>query len=283
MAGKVLHHELLPTGEKLHKMIEQFKSDCFLAVKMNQMNHPHVVKYLGMCFIAPYKFPMLLQEFMAENLAMFLERTKNTLTFAHKLKLSLEMAGGLAFLHAQLIVHKNLHASNVLINENGHAKISDFITPQLDDIQFSSQSNSVYIAPEVLKSHKYFSCESDIFSLGVLNLYLFTEVTLTAGRLQETVQDVKYKPLKQLICSCINDNVMDRPNANQVCQQIVEIQKSPTAVGYEALTAQVSYLVKMSCRNTNTLIEQILAQYILFHSKHVSKETLYNRSHSCSM
>ena len=75
---------------------------------------------------------------------------------------------------------------------------------------------------------------------------------------------------------------MDRPNASQVCQQIVEIQKSPTAVDYEALTAQVSYLVKMSCRNTNTLIEQILAQYILFHSKHVSKEALYYRPHSCS-
>ena len=239
MAGKVLHNKLLPAGEKLHKMIEQFKSDCSLAVKMH---HPHVVKYIGMCNKPPYKFPMLLQEFAAENLALFLERTKNTLTFAHKLKLSLEMASGLEFLHARLIVHKNLHPSNVLIDKDGHVKISDFITPQLDDIQFSSQNNSVYIAPEVLESHKYFSCESDVFSLGVLNLHLFTEVTLTAGKLQETVQDVKYKPLKQLICSCISDNVMDRPNATQVCQQIVEIQRSPTAVAYEALTSQVSYL-----------------------------------------
>ena len=213
------------------------------------MNHADVVKYFGMCFIALYKFPMVLQEFATENLTLFLECTKNTLTFAHKLKLSLEMASGLKYLHAQLIVlNKNLDALNVLIGKDGHTKISDFITPQmqLDDIQFSSQSNSVYIAsaPEVLiKSHKYFSCESDIFSLGVLNLRMFTEITLTAGRLQETVQDVKYKLLKQFICSCINDNVMDRPNASQVCQQIVEIQTSPMAMGYEALTSQVSYLV----------------------------------------
>ena len=238
MAGKVLHDELLPTGEKLHEMIEQFKSDCFLAITMN---HPNVVKYFGMCFIAPYKFPMLLQEFATENLALFLERTKN-LTFAQKLKLSLEMVGGLEFLHARLIVHKNLDASNVLVDKDGHAKIGDFITPQLDNLQFSLQSNSVYIAPEVVESHKYFSCESDIFSLGVLNLYLFTEVTLMVGKLQETVGDVKYKPLKQLICSCISANVMDRPNASQVYQQIGEIQKSPTAVAYEALTSQVSYI-----------------------------------------
>ena len=204
----VIHDDLLPAGEKLHKMIEQFKSDCFLAV---QMHHPHVVKYAGMCNKPPYKFPILLQEFAAENVALFLERTKNTITFAHKLKLSLEMASGLEFLHARLIIHKNLHPSNVLIDKDGHVKISDFITPQLDDIQFSSQNNSVYIAPKVLESHKYFSCESDVFSLGVLNLHLFTEVTLAAGRLQETVWDVKYKPLKQLICSCISDNVMDRP------------------------------------------------------------------------
>ena len=237
MSGKILHDKLLPTGEKLHKMIEQFKSDCFLAFTMH---HPNVVKYFGMCFIAPYKFPMLLQEFAADNLAFFLERTKNTLTFAQKLRLSIEMAGGLEFLHARLIVHKNLDASNVLIDKDGHAKIGDFITPQLDDIQVSLQNNSVYTASEVV-GHKYFSCESDVFSLGVLNLYLFTEVTLTAGKLQETVQDVKYRPLKQLICSCITDNVMDRPNATQVCQQIGEIQRSPTAVAYEALTSQVSY------------------------------------------
>ena len=240
MAGKVLHNELLPTGEKLLKMIEQFKSDCYLAVTMH---HPHVAKYFGICYKAPYKFPMLLQEFAAENLTLFLERTKNTLTFAHKLKLSLEMAHGLEYLHARLIVHKNLHASNVLIDKDGHAKISDFISPQLDNIRLSSQSNSVYTAPEVLKSHKYFSCESDIFSLGVVNIHLFTEVILTVGKLQEVVQDIKYKPLKQLICCCISVNVMDRPNASQVCQQIVEIQNSPTSVAYEALTSEVSYLV----------------------------------------
>ena len=240
MVGNVLYDQLLPSGEKLHKMIEQFKSDCFLAVKMH---HPHVIEYFGMCNKAPYKFPMMLQEFAEENLESFLERTKNTLTFAHKLRLGLEMASGLEFLHVHLIVHKSLNASNVLIDKDGHAKISDFITPQLDNVQFSSQSNSVYIAPEIFRSNSYFSFESDIFSLGILSLYLFTMVTITAGKLQDTIEDVKYRPLKRLICSCISSNVMDRPNAGQVCRQIIEIQNCPTSVAYEALTSQVSYCV----------------------------------------
>ena len=256
MTGKAFHDKLLPAGEKLGKIIEQFKSDCFLAV---QMYHPNTVKYFGMHYVVPYKFPMLLQEFVADNLTSFLGRTNKTLTFAHKLKLSLEMASGLKYLHSRLIVHKNLHPSNVLVDQDGHAKISDFVTPQLDNVQFSSQSNSVYIAPEVLKSHKYFSCESDIFSLGAVNLYLFTEDILTAGRLQETVQEVKYKPFKQLICLCVSDIVMDRPNASVICQEIAEIQNCPTAIAYEALTSQVSSYC--SCIEQNTLIEHTVKMY----------------------
>ena len=244
MVGSVLYEQLLPAGEKLHKMIEQSKSDCFLAVKLH---HPHVIEYFGICNKAPYKFPMLLQEFAEENLERFLERTKNTLTFSHKLRLGLEMASGLEFLHVHLIVHKSLNASNVLIDKDGHAKISDFVTPQLDNLQFSSQSNSVYIAPEILRNNNYFSCKSDVFSLGILSLYLFTTVTITAEKLQDTIEDIKYRPLKQLICSCISNNVMDRPNAGQVCRQIVEIQNCPTAVAYEALTSQVSYCVILYC------------------------------------
>jgi len=52
MAGKVLHDKLLPSGEKLHKMIEQFKYDCSLAIL-----HPNIVKYFGICDKPPYKFP----------------------------------------------------------------------------------------------------------------------------------------------------------------------------------------------------------------------------------
>ena len=249
MTGKAFHDKLLPTGEKLRNMIEQFKSDCFLAV---QMYHPNTIGYFGMSYIAPYKFPVLLQEFVADNLTSFLERTEKTLTFARRLELSLEMASGLKYLHSRLIIHKNLHPSNVLIDQDGHAKISNCVTPQLDNMQFLSQDNCVYIAPEVLKSHKYFSCESDIFSLGVLNIYLFTEIILLAGRLQETLQEVKYKPFKQLICSCISEIVIDRPSASGICQEIGEIQKCPTAIAYEALTSQVSLV------QSNTLIEHTL-------------------------
>ena len=242
MSGKVLHNELLPTGEKLQKIIEQFKSDCYVAVQM--CIHINIVQYFGICCKAPYKFPMILHEYAEENLISFLEQTKSTLTFTQKLNLGHEMANGLAYLHMNQIVHKNLHPSNILI-KYGHVKISDFITPQLDEVQFSSKDNSIYTAPEVIKNNKYFSYQSDIFSLGVLKLQLFTKTVLTVEGLQEVVQDIKYKPLKRLICSCISDNITDRPNANGICQQIVAIRNNPTAVAYEALNSKVSFICKL--------------------------------------
>ena len=240
MAGLVLHDHLLPSGKRLQQMIEQFKSKCDYAIQ--SYHHPNIVKYFGLCNKPPYKFPMILQEYVEENLALFLERTKDTLTFRRKLKISCEIASGLEFLHAQPIMHKNLHPSNILIDKDGCAKISDLVAPQVDDVQFLSQTNHVYIAPEVLRDHKHFSYKSDIFSLGVVNLQLFTEVSLTNENLQETVQSIDYKPLKRLICSCITDNAIDRPNAIEIYEQILEIQNSPTAVAYDALTSKVSYL-----------------------------------------
>ena len=242
MAGKVFHDHLLPpTGDKLHIMIEQFKSNCYAAVQM--YHHPNIIRYFGICNKAPYRFPMILHEYVAENLTLFLERTKDTLTFCQKLNLSFEIACGLECLHGQLIVHKSLHPSNILIDKDGHVKISDFITPPVDEVQFSAQSNSVYIAPEVFKSHKHISYQSNIFSFGVLNLQLFTDATLTTERIQEAVDDIKYNSLKQLICSCITDNIMDRPTASEVCHRIIDIQTSPATVAYEALTSKVSFLV----------------------------------------
>ena len=55
------------------------------------------------------------------------------------------------------------------------------------------------------------------------------------------MQSIEYKLLKQLICSCISDNIMERPKAVAVCRQIFEIQNSPTAVAYDALTSLVSF------------------------------------------
>ena len=102
LTGKAFHDKLLPTGEKLRNMIKQLKTDCFLAV---QMYHPNTVGYFGMCYIrSSLQVPVLLQEFVPDNLTSFLERTKKTLTFARKLKLSLEMASGLKYLHSRLIV-----------------------------------------------------------------------------------------------------------------------------------------------------------------------------------
>ena len=62
MAGMVLHDDLSPSGDKLQHMIEQFKSDCFLAVE--RFHHPNVVRFFGLCDKSPCKFPMILQEYI---------------------------------------------------------------------------------------------------------------------------------------------------------------------------------------------------------------------------
>lgn len=78
----------------------------------------------------------------------------------------------MAYLEKHKIIHCDLCASNILLNENNDAKISDFgLSRNLNDLKNGIITNNKvrirWTAPEVLEN-KYYTIKADVWSFGVL-------------------------------------------------------------------------------------------------------------------
>lgn len=107
--------------------------------------------------------------------------THKTLTWPIRQKIALGMARGLAYLHygAQpAIIHRDIKASNILLDENFEAKVGDFGLAKFNPEGFSHLSTRVagtmgYVAPEYAL-YGQLTERSDVYSFGVVLLELLS-------------------------------------------------------------------------------------------------------------
>ena len=150
---------------------------------LSRIRHPNIVPYYGVCQIAPDHTTVIIMERMAMNLSAFLEDPKNTnIPLTVKFKLLCDIAKGLHHLHKQnpAVIHRDLTATNVLLNSNNVAKIGDFgnsrtvdfnATPQL----LSSNPGTIdYMPPEALEGGEY-TDKLDVFSFGHLSIFVLIQ------------------------------------------------------------------------------------------------------------
>jgi serine/threonine protein kinase len=92
-------------------------------------------------------------------------------TLVEKVRIALDIADGMSFLHGCRVVHRDLKSGNVLIDHGGRAKIADFGLSKLIDMSVShvtGVTGSVgWTAPEVLKEEGYRD-SADVYSFGVI-------------------------------------------------------------------------------------------------------------------
>ncbi|XP_064999493.1 cysteine-rich receptor-like protein kinase 10 [Musa acuminata AAA Group] len=166
---------LLNSGQGLGEL----KNELLLVAKLQ---HRNLVKLLGVCL---EEETMIVYEYVPNtSLDKFLfdaVRGKQ-LTWGIRYKIICGIARGLLYLHeeSQLkIIHRDLKASNILLDADMNPKISDFGLAKLFDIdQTQGTTNRVmgtfgYMAPEYVMRGK-FSIKSDVFSFGVLVLEILT-------------------------------------------------------------------------------------------------------------
>ncbi|XP_028792105.1 putative receptor-like protein kinase At4g00960 [Neltuma alba] len=158
----------------------EFKNEVLLMAKLQ---HRNLVKLLG--FSLKDKERLLVYEFVPnKSLDYFIfDPIKATaLNWEKRYKIIEGIARGLLYLHQDSrirIIHRDLKTSNILLDEEMNAKISDFGMARLLVMdQTQAKTNNIvgtygYIAPEYAK-HGRFSMKSDIFSLGVLILEIIS-------------------------------------------------------------------------------------------------------------
>ncbi|VVB12937.1 unnamed protein product [Arabis nemorensis] len=150
---------------------------------LGQLDHPNLVKLIGYCFEEEHR--LLVYEFMPrgslENHLFRRGTFFQPLSWNTRVRMALGAARGLAFLHnAQpQVIYRDFKASNILLDSNYNAKLSDFGLardgPMGDNSHVSTRvmGTQGYAAPEYLATG-HLSAKSDVYSFGVVLLELLS-------------------------------------------------------------------------------------------------------------
>ena len=206
----------------------------------------NLVEYVGIYQEDMNKMPLLVMELMHIELRYLLHSRKDTLSYRDKVNICYDIASGLNFLHSHepRILHRNLHSNNILLDERLTAKISDLMNVRLtraEDI-LKKQITSIpgheeYLAPEVFHDVRSYAAGSDVFSVGVLIIEIFTHQpprplqNLKIPELLRRASNLQLIPaedstLLDVIHKCIKDQCTERPSAKQLCDDIMMLKKS---------------------------------------------------------
>ncbi|KAL2986715.1 hypothetical protein AAZX31_12G223200 [Glycine max] len=158
---------------------------------ISALQHPCLVKLYGCCVEGDQL--LLVYEYMENNsLAQALfgsGESRLKLDWPTRHKICLGIARGLAFLHEESrlkIVHRDIKATNVLLDKDLNPKISDFGLAKLDEEDNTHISTRIagtygYMAPEYAM-HGYLTDKADVYSFGVVALEIVSGKSNTIHR-----------------------------------------------------------------------------------------------------
>ncbi|TQE03114.1 hypothetical protein C1H46_011285 [Malus baccata] len=161
---------------------------------ISALQHPHLVKLHGCCIEGNQL--LLVYEYLENNSvahALFREKESHLkLDWPIRHKICIGTARGLAYLHEESrlkVVHRDIKATNVLLDKNLNPKISDFGLAKLDEEDNTHISTRIagtygYMAPEYAM-RGYLTDKADVYSFGILVLEIVSGRNNTTYRKKE--------------------------------------------------------------------------------------------------
>ncbi|XP_010027753.2 systemin receptor SR160 [Eucalyptus grandis] len=229
---------------------------------IGKIKHHNLVSLLGYCRVKEER--LLVYEYMKygslEDVLHDQKKNGIKLNWATRRKIAVGAAKGLAFLHHSCIphiIHRDMKSSNVLLDENLEARVSDFGMARLMSAMDTHLSVSTlagtpgYVPPEYYQS---FQCttKGDVYSYGVVLLELLTgkrptdsadfgdnnlvgwvkqhaKLRISDVFDQELIKEdpnLEIELLQHLkvACACLDDRPRRRPTMIQVLASFKEIQ-----------------------------------------------------------
>ncbi|XP_021600912.1 proline-rich receptor-like protein kinase PERK4 isoform X3 [Manihot esculenta] len=182
-----VHKGVLPSGKEI--AVKSLKSGSGQGERefqaeveiISRVHHRHLVSLVGYCIAGGQR--MLVYEFVPNNNLEHHLYGKGlpVMGWSRRLRIALGSAKGLAYLHEDChprIIHRDIKASNILLDCNFEAMVADFGLAKLSSDTHTHVSTRVmgtfgYLAPEYASSGKLTE-KSDVFSFGVMLLELIT-------------------------------------------------------------------------------------------------------------
>ena len=208
--------------------------------------HPKIVQFLG--FHRGTTRTSILFEYMENgNLQEYITQNTNMLTNQHKLNIMLDISKGLHYLHnryPEIVLHRDMKPSNILINKHGEAKLSDFgiskMVKKKNSYDYNSHSSEkgtyIWMSPEVLSGNHY-NCSTDLYSFGLIMYFIWTGI-LPFSELELNTVQLMFKKnqgnlqlkeladsdeLNRLIQQCVLYQSTNRPNTQTIITKLLQI------------------------------------------------------------
>jgi eukaryotic-like serine/threonine-protein kinase len=168
VAIKILHEQFGRDDD----YVERFRRE---ARSVAQLAHPNIVTVIDRGEEDGRQF-IVFEYIEGENLKALV--SNGPLPVDEALDYGLQVAGALDFAHKRGLVHRDVKPQNVLLTEEGQAKVTDFGIARSLDVQGVTQTGTVlgtsdYIAPEQARGENV-DQKTDIYSLGTVLYELLT-------------------------------------------------------------------------------------------------------------
>ncbi|HXB64230.1 MAG TPA: protein kinase [Solirubrobacteraceae bacterium] len=236
VAIKLMHREIASDSDQL----ERFRRE---ARAVAQLSHPHIVTVIDAGEemdgdpvdgdsthpATPY---IVLEYVNGETLKQVI-RHRDPLEITEAIAYTIEIARALGAAHEHQIVHRDVKPQNVLLTEEGTAKITDFgiarsLTEEGLTLDGRVLGTTDYVSPEQALGHKV-TGQSDIYSLGVVLYELLTgeipftgptPVAVAMRHVREEIPDVQRRRPE---VSAATAAVLERATAKDLARRYPDI------------------------------------------------------------
>jgi len=236
----------LPVAVKQFKRTSQSKAalenfNKELEVLSKTTTHPHLIRIFGV-MITQNTFSIIM-ELMKTDLFNYLHprEGKRLLTNSAKFEIARGITLGMASLHRQRIIHRDLKSQNILLDSHCQVKIADFGISKYCPATLQTKTNTIgtvyYAAPELLSNDDYKS-SVDVYSFGVIfweictqkapyeseGLAPFQLMMRICNGLRPSLENLP-ETFQKFISDCWAEDNTCRPTFDQILDRILVLEK----------------------------------------------------------
>ncbi|KAJ6937210.1 LOW QUALITY PROTEIN: hypothetical protein NC652_011766 [Populus alba x Populus x berolinensis] len=261
--------------------------------------------FIGACTKPPSL--CIVTEFMyGGSVYDYLHKQRGVFKLPNLLKVAIDVSKGMDYLHQNNIIHRDLKAANLLMDENEVVKVADFGVARVKaqtGIMTAETGTYRWMAPEVIE-HKPYDHKADVFSFGMVLWELLTgkipyeyltplqaAVGVVQKGLRPTIPKNTQPKLAELLEKCWQQDPALRPDFSEIIEILQQIAKEAGDYGEwrkekssgrflsvlrRILTSNYGHASVVSPKDkqprshhgTNTTSATVNNHYLIFHSRH---------------